>query len=267
MLLMTLQLYDLRDDCRDAGYNIVDEVQSFGPDISEGRMDELFQPLLEEFKRKNEEAAEQERDEVMGELEEREEENARSDRENELRSELSDKKHIVIRDEKQSFMTQTYVHYEWYVPKRDVQGNESIRIVRHQPVLDYDDLDYDDLINLSKDDKDDYMETIEIFTSSVQLGYVVFNNIENNKAVPSLQHLEIIQQSNANMNTFQTAAHKLLSDGWVKQTQLPSKSQSTCQRVIRAGKRTGKICHRTVKRANMCPYHLRKSKTLTIEWR
>lgn len=230
---MALQLYNLRDECRGTGYSIVSEVQQHGPDITEERMDELFKPLIDEFTQRHEIAVEQEHDEIMGQLEDRNEENERQEQADAILSELSENRRIVINGE-----LETYTNYNWYTPKMRVQNDTDVIEIRTVPAaFAADELSYEELIDLSESDKDDYIETVYITTSTIALGQAVYDNMRH-KSVTCRRFLEIIKLSGADLNSSNKTILFLLEQGWTKPSQKLTQSRNGNGMKAKRGKTT-----------------------------
>ena len=253
---MQLQLYELKDDFRNTGYDIVDEVKNNGSDICESRMDELFEPLLEIVATKHNDALQQCIDEERGKVQDLKDLQEKDEIFENLRAELSESVYVTVNRE--------YVDCtacKWFIPKRDVYTESGrIRVVCYPPEKDYNDLGYDELIDMDISDKYDFMERVEITTDTEALGDAITCNITRVvEPYPSLEHLLLIKQSGADLCVTLDTLCTLLLAGYKKSN--PSHSRAhlrTCQTVIKRGSRKGMICHRDILRNNMCRYHNHK---------
>lgn len=247
---MEIQLFDLKRTCRDTGYNIITEAQQCGPNITEERMDELFQPLLKEFIEQQDTVVNREYDEIMGKMTEREEQERRDMEIATISRELSDTIRVIING------VELYTVNCWYIPKNTVSNKDGeINVNSSPPELEYSGLCYDELINL--EDKNSYLQTVVITTSNQILGELVRDNINNDinyNVYQSLNYLELIRLSGAQFSYCYKVNFKLIK----YYSEIYNNNNNTCQRVILKGKRKGAICNRNVKSHNLCHYHQEK---------
>jgi len=89
---------ELQLKCRETGHDLVSAVLTEGPDISDERMDEIFEPLIESVETRTRDAIQSEMDELRGQMSDRQQEIARQDIISERKASIIDKCLLFIDD-------------------------------------------------------------------------------------------------------------------------------------------------------------------------
>jgi hypothetical protein len=247
---------ELQLKCRETGYSLVSEVLNEGSDISDERMDEIFEPLIESVEARTRDAVQSEMDELRGQMDDRCEENERQDIISERRASIRDKCILFIDDEPQ------------------IEPPLSIfkSVAQYEPAwLDIDDADDDELMECDEDDErwDDYREhyTINFDSEDPDSTHLkaIFKMMLNYNTGQIIPYAETHGISIWTMRDYLTKLEDMGITTFIfrdfKQTLdcVKATDSRTCQRIIYAGVRKGSICARRIHRNGKCRYHLKRS--------
>lgn len=193
---------ELQIECRTAGHDVVVEVLSAGPNISDDRMDELFEPLVSSIEERTRDAVEREIDEYRGQREERDEEAARQEIIDQRKAELEENFQVYLRvdpalntsradieSESDSVDSDSEREWDWdssweYVPgvswvsRLPSKNTDHISVRKIRPRYDVDDLSDEDIMEQSYD-ADDYATTYLVNVADIHTKNVLLYNLRS----------------------------------------------------------------------------------------
>lgn len=241
---MTLVLREeLQLECRSTGKTVISEVLNVGADITDNRLDELFEPLVDMVETKAREAIEEELDELRGQQEDRLDEERREEILSNKRANINDK-HIVIINGNRCLTE------NWNKPPNNIKMEYG---------LDIDRVPESELLEYNSDDSywDDYRDHYELHCDNKHMAEIyqmilkskdheIFKYLETNHlTVWDLDsYLETLSKSGVMVSFF---------NQFMKTIEMVKKER-TCNVVIKAGKRNGMMCNRIL-RHGKCSYH------------
>lgn len=247
---------ELQLKCRETGYSLVSEVINEGPDISDERMNEIFEPLIDSIESRTRDAVQSEMDELRGQMDDRREENKRQDIISGRKASIRDKCLLFIDDE----------------PEIEIPMHLFKSVAQYEPAqLDIDDVDDDELMECSSEDEhwDDYRDHYTINFDSEDPDVVhlkaIFRMMINYQSSRIIPYAETHGISIWTMRDYLTKLENMGFDTYpfsdFKQIMdcVKAVDSRTCQRVIYAGVRKGSICGRRIHRNGKCRYHSKRS--------
>jgi hypothetical protein len=255
--------YELQIDCRDVGQSVVAEVMDCGPDITDQRMDEIFEPLIDSFETRTRDAVIKEMDELQGQAEDRREEEQHIQLVQERRADILDLMILSINDD--------LVEYTdgWIMEQTGFSSSWDLDNVDDDEILEYpvDDEHWDDYRTSYHLDFEDDAHLLRIFR--------MLQNSDEDQIIPYMQaqrldvwdipsYIDKLQDKGVDThraNTLVTYINQL------RQLRVPvgagvgvgAAAAPVCQMVIKSGSRKGVICGRTVRGRGKCSYHFHRS--------
>jgi hypothetical protein len=237
--------YELQLECRDAGYNIIQESLKHGPDISTERLDELFEPLITSIETRTRDAVEKEIDEYRGQKEDRDESEECADLVDERRSAICEKYvyHITNLEDDDEFMMNS--NYSWYTPRINTDHIKFRKI----PGQDLSDVQDNDFLEIDPDDEfwDDYHTNVYITCSTAHLANIYRLRIQNS----TQQLLSYVSKNGKDSWNVIVSDITMLKECGVFVPneydiicQLHAILPNFCRSVLKSGKRKGNICGR-----------------------
>lgn len=188
---------ELQIDCRLAGHTVVHEVLASGPDISNDRMDELFEPLVSSIEERTRDAVEREIDEYRGQREEQDEDAARQSIIDQRKADLEEgfQVYLMVNAPGQSpsptsseSESESEPNWEWnsnweYVScswesRLPTKNTDHISVRKVPPRNNVDDLSDEDIMDQSYDN-DDYATTYLITVSDVHTKQILLYNLQS----------------------------------------------------------------------------------------
>lgn len=260
---------ELQLECRQTGRNVVQEVLDVGAEITDDRMDELFEPLVNTVEQRTYEAVQTELDELRGQLEDKKEEDARADLVSSRVSHITETKIIHSRSgvaldsESELDMYETHeTRYTWNLPRHTT---EDILVQETAPEADVYDLDDEDVMDYSTDDEhwDDYKSHVRITFSSKRLEDI-YNFLERGRPIDEIVGycLEHSISQHELVHYADQLQYSGMSVGSLRGIIAYHRLYKPCQIVMKGGARRGQICGRHVQRGGQCNYHRKKSQGL-----
>lgn len=199
---------ELQIGCRAAGQCVVHEVLSSGPDISDDRMDQLFEPLITSIEERTRNSVEREIDEYRGQREDNDRESKRQEIIAQRKAELEEQYKIYIMVDPDLVPHQSdsdtdtdsdvdpdwecaseweYVHATSWQPRLPTKDTQYITVRKIRPQYSVEDLDDNDVMDESYN-SDDYVTIYQVRVADIHMKQIFLFNI-NHEIDPFANHI------------------------------------------------------------------------------
>jgi len=251
--------YELQLDCRSAGQSIVSEVMNCGSDITDNRMDEIFEPLIDSIESRTRDAVQMEIDEMQGKADDNRKEYMRDIQIDERIANIVDKVKVYVNGD----LSRKYTDPSVFKDTGYSSSCNYIEDVNHDELLMYssDDDHWDDYrksyyvdFDAAATEAEDSQHLENIFNMLYNLNeehiipYMRKNSLDVNKIPYYINCLK-----DMGIDTYRTDYLINIIEQFRSEITNP-----VCQIVIKAGIRKGSICGRPIKERSCCLYHSKR---------
>lgn len=255
--------YELQLACRTTGHNLVSEVLNAGPNISDHRIDEIFEPLIDSVESRARDAVQMELDELYGQIEDKKEQDLRDDLIASRRANIKDKSIIYVDSEPlyESNVQILWPPHRYGVSVDDISDSELM-------LYDSDDShwdDYRDQYYLDFEDKTNerdaqHLNQIFKYISSYDEELIIPYMKQNDISTKQLMfYINKLVEMNVDTHRIKIIIDMIKYFESQSQSQSQSQRHRQCQMIIRRGIRKGAVCGRSTHLSGKCRYHLIKS--------
>ncbi len=242
--------YELNKQCREIGHEIIHEVLTNGPNVSDETFDEIFEPLITSIEDRTRFHVEKEIDELRGQLEDQDREEELDDIVSKRRAEISERFYVSNLD---------ILVYSWFLPRRNT---DKIEYTVVHPQLDIDDVSDAEVLRYGPDNHhwNQYRRVYAITFIDQYLSGIY-------KCITSYGNLfTFIKDNDLSLDQITNYLRMLDATGIIIGSEASVflkvanfTHNYNCQLVIRKGIRKGMICGRTLYRQGKCRYHIRQT--------